>query len=285
MLTAWRDCASVTPIRCSLTRVNKKANSRLQGGRTDTGRWTSTVLCLLLFRLHYSVSMQWTPVCWQYCHFAPRVACVVCILCDFCSCRAPQYECACHGHFPNSSVLSKLCFCSLRWKTFDAARIYCCGQHVYFQCVQIYVCGIHRQPNTDQTAFSGELSVYFSLFRGSDQKYVSARLSVKANWQPGINYKLFISSNKNISISVHNCIFEGINVKGKTLFPMTITWWEAQLSHQLFDQSTHPILRSLVKTRESPMDESFEESDSWSAHRNWTWEGFSFLPRCCGFCF
>ena len=122
MLTAWRDCASVTPIRCSLTRVNKKANSRL-GGRTDTGRWTSTVLCLLLFRLHYSVSMQWTSVCWRYCHFAPSVACVVCILCDFCSCRAPQYECACHGHFPNSSVLSKLCFCSLRWKTFDASTV------------------------------------------------------------------------------------------------------------------------------------------------------------------
>ena len=38
MLTAWRDCASVTPIRCSLTRVNKKANSRQRGeGPTQAG--------------------------------------------------------------------------------------------------------------------------------------------------------------------------------------------------------------------------------------------------------
>ena len=80
MLTAWRDCASVTPIRCSLTRVNKKANSRL-GGRTDTGRWTSTVLCLLLFRLHYSVSMQCAGNIATLHHVMPA-------LCAFCATSA-----------------------------------------------------------------------------------------------------------------------------------------------------------------------------------------------------
>ena len=211
-------------------------------------------MCLLFCCVHRIAEalLQWRrPV------YLATLHVVVCILCDFCSWSAGvQYECACHHHFPLLSVLFQALLllkstkCTNFWRTAHLQLL--SAYIVYFQCVQISVCGIHRwnTGHWPNSLFRG-VGLFIFLFWETDQKYVCAWSSVKANWQGlWLNYQ-FTFANKNISIHVHNCPFQWIHIKsfGKDII---VSLWifggfkqEAhQVSHQLFD---HPMELTMGK--------------------------------------
>ena len=173
-------------------------------------------MCLLFCCVHCIAEplLQWRrPV------YLATLHVVVCILCDFCSWSAGvQYECACHDHFPLLSVLFQalLLLESTKYTNFwRSAHLQLLSAYiVYFQCVQISVCGIHRwnTGHWPNSLFRG-VGLFIFLFWETDQKYVCAWSSVKANWQGlWLNYQ-FTFANKNISIHVHNCPFQWIHIK------------------------------------------------------------------------
>ena len=162
----------------SLTRLIKKSRWELKD--RQSGRW----MCLLFCCVHCIAEplLQWRrPVYLATLHI---------VLCAFCATSAVGVLESSMSVLAMTTSLSwvffalALCTKCLKLLTHSAHLQLFSAYIVYFQCVQISVCGIHRwnTGHWPNSLFRG-VALFIFLFSETDQKYVCACSSVKANWQ------------------------------------------------------------------------------------------------------